>query len=162
MTDMEKYHQKNKRRSPRQCRGFTLIDVMIAMLILLIISLGILTYRYTAALNILKAKEHLTAADLAATLIETWQGVNGSETFDPETTLSTDLSISSGTGQDEPAGYTLLGKYDIQDDNKTYQLTLSWKDIDASLRELNVIITWLYLNETNQKTYQLTTYVTRS
>ncbi len=150
----------NTRKTGRP-KGFTLIDVMTGILILFIVVLGSLRYRYVSAANIEKAKEQLTAADLAATFIETWQGAIGSETFDPEVVFTTDLSISSGTGQDQPAGYTLLGKYDVLDDNNTFHLTLSWNDVDASLRELNVLVTWSLSNESNEKTYQLTTYVAR-
>ncbi len=153
---------EQKRRNISRKKGFTLVEAMIGLLIFLIIALGILTYRYSAKLNVLKAKQHLTATDLATTFIETWQGFSGAEIFDPSVTFSTDLSISAGTGSGAPSGYTLLGTYDVLDDDKNYQLTLSWKDAGNSLRELNVIVRWSYINESSSNTYQLTTYADQS
>ena len=153
---------KNKRKRTYGQKGFTLIEAVLSILIFLIMALGVLAYRYSANLNPLKAKQHLTATDLAAAFVETWQGFNGVETFDPETLFASDLSISSGTGPAPPSGYTLLGNYDITDDDQNYQLILSWKDAGSSLRELNVIVEWTYHEENNTSTYQLTTYVDRS
>lgn len=153
-------HSIMRKRKIHQRQGFSLIDVVVGISIFLIIALGILTYRYKSKLDVVKAEQQLTAADLATTVIETWQGVSGSETFDPETVFASNLSISSATGPSQPSGYTLLGNYDVVDDSKTYQLTLSWQDVNPSLRTLNVLVTWLYVNETQQRTYQLSTYVT--
>ena len=142
-------------------KGFTLIDTMAGMLILFIIVLGSLSYRYVSAANIQKSQQQLSAADLATTFLETWQGVSGTETFSPLTTFSETLAISDGNGEDAPSDYTLLGKYSVIEENVTYELTLSWNDVSDSLRALNVTVTWYYVNETNSKKYQLTTYVSR-
>ena len=127
-------------------KGFSLIDTVAGMLILFIIVMGGLSYRYVSAANIQKSQQHLSAADLTTTFLETWQGVGGSDTFDPETTFASVLTISNGNGENAPNGYTLLGKYSVMEENIPYEVTLSWSDVSASLRALNVIVTWSYVN----------------
>ncbi|MHC4552149.1 MAG: type IV pilus modification PilV family protein [Planctomycetota bacterium] len=127
-------------------KGFSLIDTVAGMLILFIIVMGSLSYRYVSAANIQKSQQHLSAADLTTTFLETWQGVGGSDTFDPETTFASVLTISNGNSENAPSGYTLLGKYSVMEENIPYEVTLSWSDVSASLRALNVIVTWSSVN----------------
>ncbi len=150
-------HITVKRRKKEE-KGFSLPDTMVAVLVLMIIVTGSLSYRYVSAANIEKSQQHLTAMDLAVTFLETWQGVSGASTFDPEIVFAGNLPLDDGSGENQPSGYTLLGKYEVTDDNDTYQLTLSWNDVGSSLRALNVIVAWTPGKETDTKTYQLTTY----
>ena len=53
-------------------------------MVLMIVVLGSLHYRYLTVSEIQKAQRQLVAADLAATALGTWQGLVGNASFDPE------------------------------------------------------------------------------
>jgi hypothetical protein len=141
-------------------KGMSLVDTMAASLILLIIVIGTLSYRYYAVLDIQKAHRYLDAVELTALMNNAWKGIDGLETFDPVTTFENEMNIAVGTGDfiEVPSGYTLLNKYDVVSDGGTYSLIMSYKDVDAHLRELNSMVLWDFGGE-NNKTFQLTTFV---
>lgn len=140
-------------------KGMSLVDTMAASLILLVIVIGTLNYRYYALLDIQKAQKHLDAAELTVFMNNAWLGATGVETFDPAATFGDNMNITVGDGDfiDAPAGYTLLNKYNVISEGTTYQLIMSYKDIDAHLRELNSTVSWSF-GEGNNKTFQLTTF----
>lgn len=140
--------------------GMSLVDTMAASLILLIIVIGTLNYRYYAMLDIQKAHRHLDAVELTSFMNNAWNGVDGAATFDPVTTFGEEMNIALGTGDiiEVPSGYTLLNKYDVVSDGASYQVIMSYKDIDARLRELNSTVSWSFGGD-NNKTFQLTTFV---
>jgi hypothetical protein len=135
-----------KTKKMRHRRGVTLVGTMVAVVILLIALIGTSSFRYYAALDGRRANTQTTAARIALTLCESWQGVKGAQTYDPAVHLSSDLQITqSGTGPDKPGDFTLLGSYVVALDyieNVNYNATLSWKDVQPGLRALNVIVTW--------------------
>jgi hypothetical protein len=127
-------------------RGMSLVDAMIAVVILLIALLGTFTLRSTAVLDGRRANAQMTAARIALMLCESWRGINGDETYDPVTHLGSDFKVSEGSGPANPDDFTLLGSYTVVFDNGThvdnYMTTLSWKDIQPGLRALNVVVAW--------------------
>lgn len=137
-------HQKTSKIRCR--RGVSLISAMVAVVILLIALVGTSSFRYYAALDGRRAGTQTTAARVALTLCESWRGLKGDQTYDPVTQLSSDLKITaSSSGPDNPGDFTLLGKYKVMLDyieSVDYNVTLSWKDVQAGLRALNVIVTW--------------------
>ena len=140
----------------------TLVEVAIGMLVLAIMVLGSAYYRYLTVLDIEKARHKMAAVDLAVTLIETWQGAGGASAFDPADTLAPHLSFSSTKEDPKPAGYKLLGAYEVTMDDQTYRSTLYWKDVMSDLRELGTVVSWpLGHGDEQRKAYQLTTYVRR-
>jgi hypothetical protein len=150
-------------RTPANRRGFrdgtSLVEVMLSLLVFMVVVLGSAHYRYLTALTTRNAEEQLTGADLAATLLGTWQGMSGSVSFDPCTGLSPYLTISVATGDSAPNDYTLLGAYDVVVDSRTYRSTLYWRDVESDLRELGVTVSWPLDGEEQQRTFQLTTYI---
>jgi len=64
-------------------KGLTLIEVMLAVLVLSIAVLGTITYRYYSTLDGRRALIQASAARAAQLLTESWQGTNGSQTYDP-------------------------------------------------------------------------------
>lgn len=140
-------------------KGISLIDTVSASVILMVIVSGTLHYRYFATLDIEKAKKNLDAVEITVALSQAWQGANGVETFDTVTSFSPLLTISEGTGESAPDGYTLLGKYDVQSDDVTFHTTMSYKDIDSKMRHLNLITSWINGSSTSEKTFQMTSYV---
>jgi len=146
-------------RSPLR-NGNSLIEVTIALTVLAITVLGAAYYRYLTTLDILRAHNLSSGADLAIMFIETWQGTGGSESFDPASELAGFLDISAAAGGAVPGGCTLLGTYDINVAGRTYQATLHWRDPEAGLRELGAAVSWPS-GKDQSRAYQLTTYVRR-
>ena len=147
-------------------KGFTHIDVLIALAILVISILGTSVYQYQAELNAHKADVQATAVRTAALLCVGWSGEDGVTAFDPVGTFGADLSITASSGPSAPSGFTSLGSYRVVIDNFYYFATLSYKDLSgAKVRALNVVISWerachgaKELTAANA-TYQMTTYV---
>jgi Tfp pilus assembly protein PilV len=139
-------------------RGASLVEVMLALLVLMVVTLGSANYRYLTALDLRNAREQLTGADLAVTLLGVWQGMGGSESYGPDNQLSSYLTISLATGDTPPDGYTLLGAYDVVIGGQTYRSTLCWRDVESDLRELGVVVSWPSGDSQQQKTFQLTGY----
>lgn len=140
-------------------RGVSLVDTMIAAMILLIGLLGTCGIRYAAALDGRRADAQTTAARIALMLCESWRGINGDETYDPTIYLSPDLTITKGTGPANPYDFTLLGSYTVAFDSGTgtnnYMTTLSWKDIQPGLRALNVGVAWASREQLEGTTQQM-------
>jgi hypothetical protein len=136
------------------------VEVTLGLLVFTITALGSAYYRYVTALSVQQAQEQLTGADLAVMLLETWQGLSGSQAFGPDNAFSSYLTISSAEGS-APDGYTLLGAYDVLAGSRTYTCTLYWKDIESKLRELGVTVSWPIGNGQQQKAYPLTAYARR-
>ena len=133
-------------RLPRS-KGFSLVDTMVSLVILVIAVLGVSKVRYYTTLDTQKAERQTTAAQTAILLGETWRGTKGSESFNPVAQLGADLTITQTTapktqGKKDAEGFFLLDNYKLTLDQVNYYATLSWKDIDKDLRALNVLIAW--------------------
>jgi len=153
-----------KKRKIHCRRGFSLVSVMIAMVIILAALIGTSNFRYYSTLDAQKAAAKITASRIGLMLCENWRGLGGSETYDPLTSLGSALTITAGTGPDKPADFTLLGRYTITLNGANYYITLSWKDVSTGLRALNIVVAWAQreqgvssLNDTD-KSFKLTTY----
>jgi type II secretory pathway pseudopilin PulG len=144
--------------SYRRHKGFTLIDVIISVVILIVAISGTIQFRYHAAIQTRKANMRTAGAELALMLVETWRGVDGDETFDSIDHFSPALTITSSTGPAMPAAYDLLGSYAIQWSDYDYTATLSSRDIGGGLRALNVIVAWPFGNSNTDKEYRITSY----
>ena len=147
-------------------KGFTHIDVLIALAILVISILGTSVYQYQAELNAHKADVQATAVRTAALLCVGWSGEDGVTAFDPVSTFGADLTITASSGPSAPSGFTSLGSYRVVIDNFYYFATLSYKDLSgAKVRALNVVISWERACHGTSElaaanaTYQMTTYV---
>lgn len=155
----------------RSHRGVTLLDTLVAVVILLIALIGTSTFRYTAALDARRADAQTTAARVALLLCESWRGLSGDATLDPIQLATGDFGVSASSwdGHVTPAGFTLLGNYEIvmdsgDPDGLVYYATLSWNDAQPGLRALNVNVAWAQRSETAEgaenvdKSYALTVY----
>ena len=154
---------------PKTCkircrRGFSLVSVMIAIAILLAALIGTSNFRYYSALDAKKAAAKITASRIGLMLCENWRGLGGIETYDPAAYLGSDLTITASSGPAEPTDFTLLGSYTVTVNGANFYITLSWKDVSAGLRALNVIVAWAQreqetssLNDAD-KSFKLTTY----
>ena len=135
-------------KKPR--RGVTLIEIMVATVVILVAVIGAIGYRYYSALDARKAKVHVTAARLNSMLLESWKasgGVSGpSAAYDPlDIMIGANITISASKSQGPlvPAGFNEFGKYTVVVDGATYYATLSHKDEAVEdLRLLNVCVGW--------------------
>ena len=154
---------------PKTCkircrRGFSLVSIMIAIAILLAALIGTSNFRYYSALDAKKAAAKITASRIGLMLCENWRGLGGTKTYDPVAYLGSDLTITTSTGPAEPNDFTLLGSYTVTVNGANFYITLSWKDVSAGLRALNIIVAWAQreqgtssLNDAD-KSFKLTTY----
>ena len=136
----------------RFASAFSLVEVMLATLILSIAVIGASGYRYYAAMDARKAAMQGTAARIALLLSESWRGVNGSENYDPTAHLS-DLTIVQSTESEfsmshsiaasaVSTGFTPLGLYMVSLNDVNYRVVMSWKDLSTGLRALNIVVAW--------------------
>jgi len=158
----------------------TLIEVIVATVVLAVAVLGASGYRSYAMLDARKASMQRTAAAIALSLCENWRGRGLAHTenydpADPNYKYPEPLDIRVwGSGPAVPAGFTQLptpgGRCQIIVEGVYYWATLCWKDLPpppADLRALNVVIAWhqagtaskLKTYSTDAKTFKLTTYV---
>lgn len=63
-------------------RGYSLVDIMIAVVVLEVAVIGTSSYRYYSVLDERKAAAEVTAAGTAALLLESWRGVRKSNTLE--------------------------------------------------------------------------------
>lgn len=158
---MNRHNAKN-RGSGSKCNGFSLLEVITASIVLVITVVGTSSYSYYSALDQRKGAMQTSAARTALLLYESWRGLQGATTYNPTTWNLSGVSISAGSGPAAPSGFTALGSYSITTNNFTYTATLSWQDISAGLRALNVIIAWSTSgSSTPDNSYTLTSYTLR-
>jgi type IV pilus assembly protein PilV len=144
----------------RTAAGVTLVELVVATLILAVASLGALTYQYHAVKRAKTARSEITAAQLTQLIIEDWKSNGGSEFYDP---LELDLGLES-TGTDR------LYKMTLNEFPMWIQLWYGDVDTDeaagVTLREIRVTISWRrdYLDQTpgaSDPVFTATTYVRR-
>lgn len=143
--------------------GFSLIDAMIASLILLVAIIGSMSYRYSSKLDERKANMQASAARIAVTLYEGWRGLNGAAAYNPTSYTWPDMTISAGQGPANPADFTKLNSYVIKTNEYNYTATLSRQNVTGSpgLRALNVIVAWPTSGSgTANNSFTLTSYTT--
>ena len=149
----------------RRRLGLTLIEVMIAMTLLMIATLGTISYRYHVSLHTQKAQKQATAARIALLMSESWKGQKGSTAFDATVFSATLDIVTSANGPSTPSGLTPLETYKIVCGNYNYYATLSWREISDDFLELNIQVAWGFQTHgatdfsTDDRIYALTTCV---
>jgi hypothetical protein len=138
---------------------------MIAMTILIAALIGTSNFRYYSSLDAKKAAAKITASRIGLMLCENWRGLGGIKTYDPVAFLGSSVNITASSGPAEPADFTLLGSYTVTVNNANFYITLSWKDVSAGLRALNIIVAWAQRERGTSslsvadKNFTFTTYV---
>lgn len=118
---------------------------MVSVAIISVAVIGTSSFRYYAALDSRKAAMQITAARTAVLLCESWRAVADPNAYDPTGYLSTDLELTEcpdGTDLPDEEGFTRLGAYKLVLNNHSYYATLSWKNVSAGMRALNVVVAW--------------------
>jgi prepilin-type N-terminal cleavage/methylation domain-containing protein len=146
-------------------KGFTILEIMIAVVICLVAITGTAAHRYGACLNARQADFHSTAVRTALLFCEGWNGMRGTASFNPISAFSADADIVESDGPEAPDGFTPIGSYRVALDGYSYYVTLSSQNISTDLRVLNIAVNWDPTGrntgniEDAIKLYQLTTYV---
>lgn len=129
--------KRKKENNQKSHIGFTLIEIIIAMAILAIVSLGAIGYQFRAVRQTRIGNTKMAAARIGSLILENWKSHGGSDVYDP---TELDLGITKLT--------TFENRYLITLDNVSFYLTLSARDVDSNsttgvtLRELSVFIQW--------------------
>ncbi len=149
MEHIQRHHLHSKRRAFPGSQGFTLTEVMISILIVMILVTGAMGYQYTSTRDVKVSEVQASAARIGMLLLESWKGQQGDTSFDPIDTFNSELTIqTSTTGPDVPdnsigAPLVKLGSYEIILKNVHYYITLSY-DAASTLEPmvLNATVTW--------------------
>lgn len=153
-------HGSGRRALQGRSRGFSLIEVVIAIALLGIIGLSILTALSTASLTLVIADQRATAESLAESQIEFAKNhgydpaePGGVGTYDPITDVPDGYSISSMGREGETPGVVGV-PWDSGNNTAVYE--------DNGLQRIKVIVTYNALRADNtvvQKQYVLEAYV---
>jgi prepilin-type N-terminal cleavage/methylation domain-containing protein len=128
--------------------GFTLLELVIASLILGILAVGSLGYQYHATRSARNSEVQANASRLAKVCLDHWKGMGGKDDYDPAASLGPSLTVdASAVGPeaavDDDTSFTVLGHYRIRINNDHYFLTCSRLEASASKpRLLNVAVAW--------------------
>lgn len=112
----------------RRLRAFTLVEIVISILILMILVNGVLGYQYLSARDAKLAEVHTAGGRLATLMLQSWKGCGGSSDFDPVDAYRAELNIrTSANGPDVPeeGSFSLYGSYRVQMNDIYFFVTLA-------------------------------------
>jgi prepilin-type N-terminal cleavage/methylation domain-containing protein len=116
--------------------GMTLLEIMVAMVVLAIAAIGALGYQYHAARHGNIAKLEMIATRTAQLLLEDWKSTGGDEYYDPSALgLGFDKTVEEGLFRvvvDDLPMYVRLEHRDVAHDSVA----------SVTLREISVITRW--------------------
>jgi len=143
---------KKTKRPGRATAALTLIEVMVAMAILAIATLGALSSQYHAAVHARISDAQIAATRTAQLLLEDWKSTGGSDEYKPSDLklgLSEALSVPSDFTVPAGLGTTLNNAvYGITIDNMPMLVMLKYKDVaqdliaQVTLRQIAVIVSF--------------------
>ena len=155
------------RRGRGVFRGFGLVEVVLAILILSMLVTGALGYSYHSAREVSRAERHETACRLAALVLEGWKGSPDPASYNPVAQLSEEIEITAlpfffGFWGGLPGAFT-LDCYKVEMPQTDYYLLLSRRmGVDATPETLHVYVSWQrdrqQVNWWEWEHYCLTTY----
>jgi Tfp pilus assembly protein PilV len=129
----------NKSCKGSQRDGFSLVEVMISVLIIIIVALGTLSFQYHGIKHSRSSEAQIAAARLGQLLLEDWKSTDGKATYDPATLGLGFIYIS-------PWNYV------ITLDNQTFYLQLARQLVDipdnpdpvanVELYQISVTVSW--------------------
>ncbi len=136
MTVPSSFVRQDPRRRPTLQAGVTLLELVVATLILAIASLGALTYQYHAVKRTRSARAEIVAAQLAQLLLDDWKSTGGNEFYDP---VVLNLGLEQ-IGSDPIYRITLDG-FPMRA-QLWYSDVSTDEDAGVTLREIRVSIRW--------------------
>ena len=153
-------HIINQAKHRNHEKAFSLIETMIAAVVLMIVMGSIMMFRYYTVVSAERAENQLMAARCAYLLSEAWKGQKGDPAFDPtEQDFDLDFTIQSMTSPDllgsfpsgsygekleAKADVSVLGNYRVQIDDKEFQTQLLYGELSGvdNLNLIHVLVVW--------------------
>lgn len=139
-------------------QGFTLVECLVVMLILMVTFGGILSFRYFSVLSAERAETQLLAARAAVVISEAWRAQKGAINFDPIQQgfddyfriLPAGTMVFKGTS---PAGALFLGNYQVQIEGRQFQANLMYQNSTdvPNARLLHVVLFWQDRKQMNRQ-----------
>lgn len=141
-------------------KGFTLVEVMVAAVLVVVAILGAAAYRYVTALDAKKADMQISASRVGLLLLEGWKAQGGQaqgddEPYDPTEEFTSGIAdgivivVNSSGGPAVPSGMPILADsggspiyFEIQDNNMYFYATLCFKDVVDDPRRINAVVGW--------------------
>ncbi len=141
---MIKHHKKSR-------SGLTLIEVIVAAVVIVVAVIGTIGFRYYCALDARKTDVQVTATRIGLLLLEGWKAMGARSATDPYNNydplnlpvVGSEVQITSDVGPDMPTGFNSFGSYLVIVDGAYYYAALSYQDEPSNdLRILNVSVAW--------------------
>jgi prepilin-type N-terminal cleavage/methylation domain-containing protein len=152
-------YQQTQPPQRRYRSAFTLVEVLVAMMVLAFAALGAMAYEYYAATHERAALAKLTATRTAQLLIDDWKSAGGSTSYTPGNLNLGFTDADDGTGNytvnvDKLPMYIELSSSDIEYDSEA----------EVTLRKITVTVNYLDNRRTpsgqnSEKDMVLSTYV---
>ena len=129
----------------RNNHGVTIVEIMVAIVVILVAVIGAMGFRYHAVMDAREADARITAARVGSMLLNAWAARIGDASFDPVAEFNPGIPIAiSATGPAVPTGFTEQDKYHILCDDVNYYSTLSYQDTSSGQAGvLTITINWL-------------------
>ena len=129
-------------RKKSQRDGFTLVEVMVSVAIIVIVALGTLSFQYQSVKHSRTSEAQVTATRLGQLLLEDWKSTFGDAGYDA-------TSLGLGFVASTPPA---TGNYLITLDNQTFYLQKTQQEVDIpnnpdpvagiTLQQLSVTVRW--------------------
>lgn len=140
-------------------RGFTLVEILVAMMVLAFAAIGAMGYEYHAASQERAALARLTAARTAQLLLDDWKSEGGSTSYTPK-----NLNLGFSDADDASGNFT------VDVDKLPMYIELTSSDIEhdseseVTLRKITVTVNYLDnrkipSGDEEEKNMTLSTYV---
>ncbi|MDO8336408.1 MAG: prepilin-type N-terminal cleavage/methylation domain-containing protein [Candidatus Saccharibacteria bacterium] len=170
------FQSKSKIGNPKSKIGLTLIEIMVAILIISVAVIGAMGFRFYCITDAKKADVQANAARIGSMMLETWKGLGGGTDSTMITkfknalvNLSSQYSIDNKEktpGPAVPSGFiALTNNYEVKDlaNQVYYYAALSYKKSSTEPNAMNASIMWRqkYGNDKNDATahtLSMTTY----
>ena len=126
--------KKRKKQSSRN--GFTLVELIVASLVLGVVSVAAVGFQYQARRMALRANAEMTAARTARMVLDNWKKTGGDQNFNP---VSLKMGFAKGAQS---------GDYTITVDGLQMLVSLSYSDIEqntqamVTLRQIECEVRW--------------------
>jgi type II secretory pathway pseudopilin PulG len=143
---------KQKIRQLNTCRGFTYIEVLLGLSILVVAILGASGYKYYSVKEARRAEGYVGASMVGNILLESWRGNGGAYDYDPINELPISIlnaeNFSIATSLKHPSigesAYLINGTGYLVVLNGVYYYTALSVEWDSGVKFLNADIVWNY------------------
>ncbi|HSV26838.1 MAG TPA: prepilin-type N-terminal cleavage/methylation domain-containing protein [Sedimentisphaerales bacterium] len=121
----------------RNKQGLTVIEVLVAIAVLGIASMGAMSYQYFSNRHMRNAQVKITATQITQLLIEDWKSVGGDEHYSP---LNLGLGFTVVTGSSDT--------YELLINDVRLRISLFWQEVmndvasGIALRQIGVRTRW--------------------